>query len=443
MKFRILILVFFMPFLLGAQDMSLEDCIQYAFEHNIALANQKIQSKIAKENYLQARRDLLPAFGAGSGADMFFGKSIDPTTNDFVNERLFSTSFYLNSQLELFNGFVKQNNIKFNRLQLLISREDVRQGEIELRFQIMNHYYDALYYQSLLKLTDEQLALTQLNLQKTQKLIDLGLKAESDLLEMQAQEAAEVHNQLQVKNNWDNALLNLKKLLHFPVEDMLVLKQEDNSTVEALLSMNEIYHQAVSHMPLIKKAALDVKATQKGVALAKGQLFPSLLLGANYGTNFADSRKEKRYPEDENSTEMRTIPFEKQFSQNASQSVFLRLNVPIFYQWGRHSKVKQAKHQLNIAENNQKDMARVLYQQIADDYQQLQALSKEKEQLIIQQKALQKAYEIADKKLNQGLISVIEFYAAKNQVAKAKADLLRTETLLKIKEKTMEIYTGN
>lgn len=60
----------------------------------------------------------------------------------------------------------------------------------------------------------------------------------------------------------------------------------------------------------------------------------------------------------------------------------------------------------------------------------------------MQKKALQEACAVANKKLEQGLISIIEFYTAKNQLAQAEADLMRTLLQLKIKDTTIRYYMG-
>ena len=48
----------------------------------------------------------------------------------------------------------------------------------------MNRYYDVLYFNRLQEIVQNQVELTAINLQKTEGLIELGLKAESNLLEM-------------------------------------------------------------------------------------------------------------------------------------------------------------------------------------------------------------------------------------------------------------------
>lgn len=436
----ILILFFIINTIKGnANEMNLKDCIAYTLQQNLTLTNKRIHENISKEEYKQSQRNLLPRIDAGGSSNILFGKSIDPTTNAFVNQQLFSMNFQLSSQLQLFNGFIRQNTIKFNKTQYLISHEDVKKLEMELSFQTMTSYFDVLYYQNLMEIVEEQLKLTELNLKKTKKLIKIGLKAQADLLEMEAQKASEIHNRLTVRNKLDNAMFTLKKTMNYPITTPLDIVADAIPIPHENIEIDTVYKKALVHMPLVKKARLSYEASKKNVALKRGQFYPSLTLGANYATNFADSRKEKLNPNLKDSP-LHTIPFNDQFSQNASQSVYLHLSIPIFHKWQNRSQVKIAKLQRQIAANNKKESEATLYQQITIDHQQLQSLKKEYKQLEIKNEALLEAYKVADKKLEQGIISVLEFYTAKNQLANAKADLLRTRMQLTIKQKTINIY---
>lgn len=426
-----------------AQEMSLEECIDYAIGNNISLSTQKMKVEIAEEEYRQSKRNLLPLVEAGISGSQLFGRSIDPKTNAYIDKgSIFSSNMYLSGQIRLFEGFARQNTIRYKKLQRLMSSEDVSQSQMEIAFQVMNSYYDVVYYINLLSIADEQVALTRLNLKNTEKLIEIGLKAEADLLEMQAQEASELHNRLTVKNKMEKALLTLKKLMNFPIEKPLSIPADPVVTFcENIPGIDSIYGVALGHMPLVQKAKLDVKAHRKNLAISRGNLYPSLSVGGNFSSSYADSWKEQIDPNDE-ALGYRTVGFKDQVSENISKRVFVQMSIPIFQRWESRSKIKTAKRRLAIARNERENAERNLLQEISEDYQQLEALGKERNQLQIKAKAMNEAYKIAEKKLEQGLISILEFYTAKNQLANTQAELLRTKLQLKIKEKTMDFYLG-
>ena len=426
-----------------AQEMNLNQCIRYALENNLAYTNKNIESTIAKEQYSQSKRDFLPWLKAGSSANKRYGRSIDPTTNTFVNQDFFSMNFYLDSQLELFQGFTRLNTSRFQKMQYLISRENIKQKELEIAFEVMNKYYDVLYFNNLQRIVQEQVELTTLNLQKTGKLIELGLKAESDLLEMKAQEATELHNLALAQNQHDLALLSLKNLMNHPLETELNLSVEEiPAPTEVLFSPDVVYATALGHMPNVRRANLDVEASQKRLNIARGELWPRLTLGAGVYTNYADSRKELIHPNDPDNSAMQIIPFNDQWSQNMAKSIFLSLQIPIFNKWNGMSRVKQARLERMMAVNRQQEERQNLYQLIHEDIQQLKSLHKERNLLQTKKEALQEAYTVSEKKLEQGLVNVIEFYTAKNQLAQAEADWMRTLLQLKVKEQTIRFYMG-
>ncbi len=426
-----------------AQDMSLNQCIRYALENNLSYANKNLEAAISNEQYQQSKRAFLPEIVAGSSANKRYGRSIDPTTNAFINQDFFSMNFYLDSQLELFRGFTRINSAKFRKLQYLIIREDIKQKEIDIAFAVMNKYYDVLYYTSLQSIVQEQVELTKLNLGKTKKLIDLGLKAESDLLEMKAQEASEMHNLVLAINQRDMAMLTLKNLMNYPVQEELKIENETILAADDVLLIPEtVYETALQHIPSVQRAKLDVEVSQKELKIARGNLLPRLSLGAGINTNYADSRKELLYPDVPNNNEMHTVPFNDQWSQNMAKSIYLSLQIPIFNKWNGMSQVKQARLNRTMAENRQQEEQQNLFQLINEDTQQLKSLYNERNLLGAKKEALQEAFVIAEKKLEQGLINVIEFYTAKNQLAQAEADWMRTLLQIKVKEKTIDFYLG-
>lgn len=426
-----------------AQSMNLNECINYALENNLSYENKKIESDIRNEMFRQSKRDFLPNIGAGSTANKQYGRSIDPTTNTFVDQNFFSMNFYLDSQIDLFKGFTQINKTKFEKLNYLIALEEIKQKEIEIAFAVMEKYYDVVYFRNLNEIVKEQVNLSQSNLAKTEKLIELGLKAESDLLEMKAQEASELHNLILAENQRDLALLSLKKLMNYPATDNFNIDEQLSlSTTHTKLDANSVYEIALSHMPSVQRANLEVESSRKNIDIAVGNLVPRISLGAGLYSNYADSRKELIEPNNPGNLLMQTVPFKDQWSQNMAKSIYLGIQIPIFNRWSGQSKIKLAKMERVIATNRQKEEEQNLYQLITEDIQQIKSLNKQLNQLLAKKDAFEKAYTISEKKLEQGLINVIEFYTAKNQLAQAQADWMRTLLQLNIKEKTIQFYLG-
>ena len=79
---------------------------------------------------------------------------------------------------------------------------------------------------------------------------------------------------------------------------------------------------------------------------------------------------------------------------------------------------------------------------MANDLTDLEALYKEYNQFVKRSEVDYLAFKAAEKKLEQGLINVIEFYIAKNRLANTNSDILRSKLQWEIKMKTIEFYKG-
>src|SRR5690606_6695085 len=76
----------------SAQDevWSLQRCLEYARVHNIQIAQQVLQKKRANISLRQSRLSQLPNLSGSASYGKNFGRSIDPTTNQFVGNQLSS-----------------------------------------------------------------------------------------------------------------------------------------------------------------------------------------------------------------------------------------------------------------------------------------------------------------------------------------------------------------
>jgi len=83
-----------------------------------------------------------------------------------------------------------------------------------------------------------------------------------------------------------------------------------------------------------------------------------------------------------------------------------------------------------------------LYFAVANDLNELEALNKEYNQFKKQKEVDNLAFTAAEKKFEQGLINVVEYYIAKNRLANSISQVLRARLQWEIKMKTIEFYKG-
>lgn len=160
----------------------------------------------------------------------------------------------------------------------------------------------------------------------------------------------------------------------------------------------------MTFMPLIKAQELRVRAAKKEVAIARGDLYPSLALQGGYGTGYFETITD---------TLGVTIPFRTQIRDNTNQFIGVSLNVPISNAWSGRSRIKQRKIALDRAENNARIQEQELLQLIDQLVQEYNALSTELFQTEKRKRAQEIAFRIAQKRYEKGLINAIELGRAK------------------------------
>ncbi len=418
----------------GAQKIwTIEDCVNYAVRHNLNVEKREFQNSLHEETYHQSIRNMLPGaeFSARSGVS--FGKTVDPTTYDFVNQQFFSSGYSVGASVGLFDGFSQLNTISYNKLNYLAGQKEYDQQKNDVAFLVLSDYFDVLFYKGLLEIAKEQKELSELNLKKARAMYETGLNSRSDLLEMESRMATEELAVVQTQNYLNTGLLQLKQHMNYTGREELVLTE--NPGIEEvgswLSDADSVYSLALLSNPGLKAAELQKRAAEKNLSIAKGQLYPSLSMSGGYSSNYA---KLKGNDEAES--------FKDQMNNNASQYVTLSLTVPVFYKWSLRSQVKKAKLRLSQAETEVSLAQQQLYQEIERNYNELSALSAEYGQMVKQLEASKLAYQAAEKKLEQGLIGPIDFYDSKNLMAKAESDVLRTKLQYELKKRTIDFFIG-
>jgi outer membrane protein len=91
---------------LSAQDKwDLRRCVEYAVANNINVKQADIQAKIAALTLEQSKLQRWPNANFQNSNGLQFGRSIDPATNAFTNQRIQFSQFGFSSNVSLFNCF--------------------------------------------------------------------------------------------------------------------------------------------------------------------------------------------------------------------------------------------------------------------------------------------------------------------------------------------------
>ena len=167
--------------------------------------------------------------------------------------------------------------------------------------------------------------------------------------------------------------------------------------------------------------------------MAKGSLYPSLSLSGGYYTGYYETNTDNMG---------NIISFKNQFKNNAAQSVGLSLSIPLLNRWNNRSEIKINKMELEKEHVSLDNFKNQLYYEIESYCQELSAMSAEYIQAKKQTESNRLAFEVAEKKREQGLFNIIDFYTSKSLLSNAQSELLRTKLQYFLKRKTIDFYMG-
>lgn len=424
--------------ILAQDSWSLDECVAHALDHNLNLKDFEYNEASDKESYRQSVRNLLPSIGGFTDYNKSFGRSEDPNTGGYVNSDFFSYNYSLNSSIDLFRGFQKINAIKVSKFLHKASMEDVEQQKYLLAFRVMSAYYEIKYFEGLLANSKEQKEISQTNYDLVKRQIELGLKAGADLYEAESLLLTDILTVTQNENNLQAARINLIQEMNLEGASTISLQPvlrntSETEVVSQGLNQDSIFNGAMNFIPLIKAQELRAKAAKKNVAVARGNLYPSLSFAAGYGTGYFET----------NTDDMNNIiPFRTQIKDNTSRYIGFSLRIPISDKWSNRSRVKQQKITLLRAENSVHIQEQELYKTIQQLVQENNSLAAETAQSNKKVQSQQLAFTIAQKRYEKGLISALELFQAKTLFATAQNENLQVRLSAEVNKNTLDFYKG-
>lgn len=444
----------------------LETCIQYALENNLQVKQSELNVQLSKANLTQSKGQFLPSVNASATHFYNFGRAIDPFTNQFAEDWVRSNNMNVRADWTLFNGMRNINGYKQSQYDMLANEYALESMEYDISLSITQAYLQILFNEENLRVTLSQLEQTRQQVDRTQKLVDAGGAPRGDLLDIQAQFANEELNRIDQENQLNLSYLSLKQLLQLPGNaDLAVYRPSNLDTTSLRLPQSPagIIESAYTNYPSIKSAEYSVLSAERGVAVAKSGVSPSLSLTGSIGTGYSGNNKilsdfeqgpdrpigfvegtnQTVFEPTFSPTSSEVTSFGDQVEDNFNRSIGFTLQVPIFNQFSTHTSISRAKIQREIANTQLEQEKQTVRQNIEQSYADALAAFKRYQSTQKSLESLQLAFDYAEKRFDVGVINAVDYNAAKNNLTRAQADLIRAKYEYIFRLKILDFYQGN
>jgi len=447
---------------------SLQKCINHAFEHNLQIKQSALNNERAEIGLLSAKGAFLPSLNASGSHGYNIGRVQVPFSIEFAQGSIQSNSFGLNSGITLYNGFKNHLNLKRAALGIDIAAINLEQTKNDLALTISAAYLNVLFQEEFVTLANLNLETTKRQVDRVVKLVEAGAAPSSDLIDVQAQEAADYASLISNENARSLAKLNLVQLLQLNSEQAstfeILRPSEDDLEVSSLPpSSTQAINHALSTFPEIRAAALSVDDAYLNLDIAKTSYQPRLFASYNFGSGYSENRKQGDidptitnyqfmtteegvvfdYPVPDYSNVTYTpIPFADQLTDNKNQSIFFSLSIPIFNGFASRNSVQQAEVGVLQSKYAQESTSQILTQSIESAWADAIAAQKN---LLAQEAALasaELAFSNTELRFEAGAISALEYADSRTRLDNARTNSLRTRYDLVFKSKILDFYQG-
>lgn len=449
---------------------TLQQCVEYAIKNNISVKQADVQARIDRLTLEQSRLALYPNASFQSNQGFRFGRSIDPTQNQFTNSSMFFSNPNLNMDAELFNWFRKRNTIETNKYLSEASVARVEKVRNDIALNVANAYLAALLNKEQISVMRVQLAQTKEQTLNIQKQVTAGALPELNLAEMQTQLANDSASVIGTKANYELSLLQLKALLNLDAATPFDIASPpvEEIPVESLADLDPavVYASALENLPQQKINTLNVKAAEMNVKTNRAAMYPTVYAFGGMGSNYSSIQKIiptafepqilpigsvtinglqypvlSAWPQDIPIRSRKGTYF-NQIANNFNQNIGLGINVPIFNAGIARTNWKKA--QLNVESQQllQEQDSRILMQDIYQSHTNAVAALEKFNASRIALESAQKAYDYASRRFEVGLLKPIDLIINQNNLLRAKTNLLSARYDYVFKMKLLEFYKG-
>ena len=421
-----------------AKKWSLEECINYAIEHNIDL-KQKVQDQESKKVDLStSKNSWLPNLNAGLGQNFDFGRS-PSKSGVIVDQNSANTSASVSLSMPIFDGLRIPNDIAARKLDLKAAVETLNKAKEDLSINVASYYLQVLYNKEVQKIAELQVALSNEQVVKTEALVKNGKVPLSQLYDMKAQLAKDEVSLTEARNNVKLALLDLTQSLELERDgenfDIVVPEIEDavEQYMGSILPPDNVYDHAVAFKPQIKEQEFLLESQKKMLKVARAGYYPKLNFGASYSNGYYHYSGDGEYT---------NLPFSDQLKNNGRKTIGFSLSIPLFNRFQVRNSVRSARINIRNRELMMENTKKVLYKEIQQAYYNAVNAESKYQSSQVADEAAEASFKLMKEKYMYGKANATEYNEARTNWMKAVSDCVQAKYDYLFRTKILDFYKG-
>lgn len=299
----------------------LDRCIRYALEHSNEIRTRENEVKGAEIQINTAKMSRMPDLSASVGGNAYFGRG-PGRDGSYIDNSQLSASFGVSTSMPVYQGLRIRHEIDKAKLDFESATHNLALARENIALNVTSYFLQVLYAEEMLKVAENQLSLSTELLQKATEQYRSGKSSRSEVIQNEAETAADRASLTKSRNDLMLALLDLRMVMNLP--DSVALDVEggyEGIPEQRLLpEVGEIFDAACRTHPSILAARSGLGSSEAALKSAQSQYQPSVYLSAGYGNSLYRNLTDPTM----------NTSLVHQLSLNGNEYIGLSLSIPIY-----------------------------------------------------------------------------------------------------------------
>lgn len=402
---------------------SLQECLDYALEHNIQVQKSKINQLSGTEDTQQAKARMFPSLSASVSQGF-----VNYPSNEAQNKNSYSGNYSINANWTLFDGGRRSNTIKQQEIQDEMNALSTEQSEDDIRISIVQTYLQVMYATESVRINENTVEVSRAQRDRAEELLRAGSISRVDFAQMESQYSSDKHQWVVSQNSLDNYKLQLKQLLELDITEEIALVEmdlTDEDVMQLLPDKQEIYNTSLAVMPEIRSSELAINQSELGIQSAKGGYWPTISLNAGIGTGHLSGTD---------------YTFGSQVWNKFNESIGLSVSIPIYSNRENKTAVNKAKYTLTTSQLELLNAQKNLLRTVESIY--LDATSSQNQYLSATERLryVEESYRLTEEQFFLGMKNTLEMLTEKNNLLTARQEVLQSKYMAVMSIQLLNIY---
>lgn len=416
---------------------TLQECIDYALEHNIQIQKNKVSEQTGEVALYRNKGSLFPSLSFSTSQNVGYrpyAQTVNMVQGDIVTSTTgnvtYSGSYGVSANVTLWNGGINYKNIEAQKLQNEITKLTTEQSELTIQEQIAQLYVQIMYTKEAVNVNKQLLQTAQSQYDRGAEMVQQGQMSKADLAQLNAQLSSAQYDLTNSNTQVANFKRQLKSLLELDLETSFDVAGEtptDEQVMALIPNAQDTYNKALTNRPEIKSAELGIEAANLSLNIARRGYLPTIGASASINTNHTSGND---------------ATWGNQVKSNLNMGAGINISVPILDRRVnssnvRNAKLQQVNSQLNLADKKN-NLSSTIEQYWLNAYTNQQNYMAAKARV----KSTEASYELLNEQFQNGLKNTVDVLQGRDNVISAEQTLLQTKYNTLLNTQLLRFYAG-